>query len=119
MVESKELVEKIVEGIQNIKGKGIVVIDLSETGNSICSYFVICAGDSSTHVNSIADNVMRFVKTETKMNPISKDGFVNRQWIALDYGDVLVHTLQREAREFYRLEELWADGKVTEIEDLD
>lgn len=119
MVESKELVEKIVEGIQDIKGKRVTIIDLSETGNSICSYFVICEGASSTHVNSIADNIVRFVKTETKINPINKDGFINKEWIALDYGDVIVHTFQREQREFYRLEDLWADGKVTEIEDLD
>lgn len=119
MVESKELVGKVVEGIQEVKGKRVTIIDLSKTDNSICSQFVICEGDSSTQVNAIAESVLRHIKTEVQMSPISRDGFVNKQWIALDYGDVIVHVFQREQREFYRLEDLWSDGEITEVEDLD
>ncbi len=119
MVESKDLVNSIVEGIQDLKGKSVTVIDLSETGNSICGYFVICTGDSSTHVNSISESVIRTIRKKHQSKPLAKDGFENAQWVALDYGDVMVHVFQRETREFYNIEGLWADGKVTEIEDLD
>ncbi len=119
MIDSNELVNSVVAGVQDVKGKSITIIDLKETDNSICSYFVICSGDSSTQVNAIANSVERGVKTELKERPIAKDGFANAQWVALDYGDVLVHIFQRETREFYNLEGLWADGNVTEIDDLD
>ncbi len=118
MIDSNELVNSVIAGIQDVKGKSITVIDLSETGNSICSYFVICSGDSNTQVNAIADSVVRGVRKATKERPIGKDGFANAQWIAVDYGDVMVHIFQRETREFYNIEGLWADGKVTELEDL-
>lgn len=119
MTESIELVNSIVEGIQDRKGKRISVIDLSGTGNSICSHFLVCTGDSSTHVNAIADSIISYVREDVKEKPLAKDGFENAQWVAIDYGDVMVHVFQRETRDFYNIEGLWADGKVTNIEDLD
>lgn len=118
MVDSKELVNSIIEGIQELKGKGIVSIDLTEIDNCICSYFVVCNGDSNTHVNSIANSVVHYVHENNKDKPIAKDGFENSEWVALDYGDVIVHVFQRHAREYYNLEGLWEDGKVSVIEDL-
>lgn len=119
MIESKQLVDNIVEGIQNIKGKSTVIIDLTETDNTVSSYFIIASGDSSTHVKSIADSVTRNVLDNIKDRPIAKDGTDNGEWVAIDYSNVMVHIFQRETREFYNIEELWADGKFTYIEDLD
>ncbi len=118
MVDSKELVNSIIEGIQELKGKSIVSIDLSDIENCICSYFVLCNGESNTHVHSIAESVIDHVRKEKNDKPFAKDGFENSEWIALDYGDVMVHVFQRQAREYYNLEGLWEDGKVSVIEDL-
>lgn len=118
MVDSKELVNSIIKGIQELKGKSLVSIDLSEIDNCICSYFVVCNGDSSTHVTSIADSIIDIVRKNQNDKPLAKDGFQNSEWIALDYGDVIVHVFQRQAREYYNLEGLWEDGKISIIEDL-
>ncbi len=118
MTDSEVLVKKVVEGLQEKKGKKIAVIDLSEIENTICSFFVVCEGDSSTHVEAVAGSVVDYVSKNTSEKPLSKDGFGNAYWIAVDYGDVIVHVFQKEPRRFYNIESLWADGKLTWIEDI-
>ena len=113
-----ELTQVIIESIQNLKGKRIVDIDLSHIENAICSNFIICEGGSNTQVSAIAEAVVKGVKAETKQRPIGKDGEDEAKWIVIDYGSVMVHVFQRETREYYNLEGLWADGIVNQIEDL-
>lgn len=114
--ESTKLVDTIVKGIQEKKGNEIVCIDLRDIHNSVCDYFVICHGDSSTQVKAIAD----FVEEETRKSigekPWHTEGQENSEWILLDYVNVVVHIFHREAREFYSLEKLWADAPIQEIE---
>jgi ribosome-associated protein len=112
------LVRTIVEGIQERKGKGIVIVDLTKFDSAGCSYFVICEGDSNTHVNAIASSVKDYVREHAKTKPAAMDGMENAQWIALDYLQVIVHVFQREPRHFYDIEHLWADANITEIPDL-
>jgi ribosome-associated protein len=116
-IDSKILLEEILEGIQKIKGKDIIVIDLNSIHHTECGYFVICHGTSTTQANSIALSVEDTVKENTGINAWHKDGYRNSIWILLDYGDIMVHVFQKEAREFYNLEGLWADAKLTKIED--
>ena len=113
-----KLVDKIVEGVQNKKGQRISVIDLRKLETKPCDWFVIAEGGSNIQVTAIADEVEDFVRKELKEKPMAVVGRDNAEWIALDYGDVIVHVFQREAREFYDIESLWADGKVKEIPDL-
>ena len=117
--DSKVLSDSVIEGLQEIKAKKITIIDLKEINSSVCDYFIIAHGDSNTHVNGIANTVERYVKTELKERPWHKEGKDNSQWILLDYVNVVVHVFQREAREFYQLEQLWADAKITQIESED
>ncbi|MFV0390677.1 MAG: ribosome silencing factor [Paludibacteraceae bacterium] len=119
MTEDKEIVEKIVEGIQEKKGKKIVVVDLNKLPDASCGYFVICEGDSVTHVNSVAFSVKDWVNEKLHVKPYASDGFENSQWIAMDYGTIIVHVFQREYREFYDLEHLWLDADLGYIPDLD
>ncbi len=112
-----KLVDKIVEAIQNKKGQRIVSIDMRKLSPKPCDWFVIAEGGSNTQVSAIADEVEDFVRRETKEKPVAIAGQDNAEWIALDYGDVMVHIFQREAREYYDIEQLWADGKVKEYED--
>ncbi len=118
-LENKEIVEKIVEGIQEKKGKKTVVVNLNKLNEAPCSYFVICEGDSNTHVNAIAFSIKDWVKEKINVKPYATDGFENSQWIAMDYGQIIVHVFQRPYREFYDLEHLWEDADLELIPDLD
>lgn len=113
----KKIVETIVEGIRNKKGHKIVTVDLTKLPEAPCSYFVICEGHSSTQVCAIADEVEDYVRKELRVKPFIVDGVENAEWVAMDYGQIIVHVFQREAREFYDIENLWEDGKLKEYPD--
>ncbi|EJX11153.1 iojap-like protein [gut metagenome] len=117
--EAKNVVQKITEGIQEKKGKQIVIADLTGIDDTICQYFVICQGNSPSQVAAIVDSIRDYVREETGIKPIAIDGLRNAEWVAMDYSDILVHVFLPEVRDFYDLEHLWADAKLTEIPDLD
>jgi ribosome-associated protein len=114
--DTEVIVDNIIEGIRDKKGKEIVCIDLSGLENSICQYFIICHGDSNTQVNAIAQGIEKVMEEKLNEKVWRKQGFENAQWILLDYIDVVVHIFQKEFRDFYNLEGLWADGVVNLIE---
>lgn len=114
-ISTKKLVETIIEGIRNRKGQRIVTIDLRKIKEAPVEYMVIAEGNSATQVSAIADEIDDYVRTTTHVHPLSVAGRENAEWIALDYGTVFVHIMQREPRAYYDIEHLWADGKVTEI----
>jgi ribosome-associated protein len=113
--QDKVLTENIVEGILKIKGKKITSIHLGKLENAICQYFIICSGESNTQVSSIADSLIDEVKKKSGIRPYHSEGYENAQWVLIDYGSVVVHVFQNAYRDFYRLEELWADGEVSYI----
>ena len=119
MNDSNFLVEKIAEGIQEKKGTKIVIADLTNIDDTICKYFVICQGDSPSQLSAITDSIWDYVHEETGQKPTAIDGLRNTQWIAMDYSDVMVHIFLPDAREFYNLENLWADAKLIYIPDID
>ncbi|MBU3855865.1 MULTISPECIES: ribosome silencing factor [Bacteroides] len=119
MNETKQLIEKIIEGIQEKKGKNIITADLTGIEDTICKYFVICQGNSPSQVLAVTDSVKDHVRKETGTKVVSIDGQRNAQWVAMDYSDVIVHIFLPEVRNFYDLEHLWADAKLTSIPDLD
>ncbi|MDO9633851.1 MAG: ribosome silencing factor [Paludibacter sp.] len=118
VIENEQIVEKIVEGIQERKGKEIVVVNMKKLKDAPCSYFVICEGDSSVHVNAVALSIKDFVREQIDIKPYATDGFENAEWIAMDYGQIIVHVFQRPARKFYDIEHLWADADLQLIENL-
>ena len=118
MNENEQIVNKIVEGIQERKGKQIVIVNLTKLKDSPCNYFVICEGDSSVHVNAVATSIKEYVHQQINVKPYATDGFENNEWIAMDYGQIIVHTFQRHVRSFYDLEHLWEDADLKRIKDL-
>ena len=116
---AQEVIKQIIEGIQDKKGKSIVVVDMLGLGNSICDYFVICQGNSPTQVNAIAGSIEDTLRINCGKKPYAVDGLRNSQWVAMDYGDVLVHIFLPDVRTFYDIEHLWADAKITSIPELD
>ncbi len=115
---AKQLADTIVEGIQEKKGTNIAILDLSKLDNTICQYFIICEGDSTTQVDAIAEGVSDYVRQQLNDRPIHVEGRENALWILLDYFDVVVHVFHKDQRDFYNLEGLWADAVRTNIENL-
>ncbi len=119
MEQTRQLVETITKGIQEKKGSNIVIADLSDIEGTICKYFVICQGNSPAQVEAITESVGEFANKELQEKPSRVAGLENAQWVAMDYGDVLVHVFLPDIREFYDLEHLWADAMLNYIPDLD
>jgi ribosome-associated protein len=110
-----ELERKIIDCIQEKKGAGIVQINLTKTDNSVCDFFIIAHGDSSTQVKAIAAHIEDSLRKQYKIRPLHTEGYENAQWILLDYNSIVVHIFQHETREYYKLEELWADAELEVI----
>jgi ribosome-associated protein len=107
------LEERIIESIREKKGRNIVNINLTKLNNSICEYFIISHGESDTQVRAIARNIEDKVKKHLKQNTYHAEGYQNAQWILLDFNTVVAHIFQEKTRNYYKLEELWADGETT------
>lgn len=119
MEQTKQLVETIIKGIQEKKGSHIVVADMDGIDGAVCRCFVICQGASPTQVEAIADSVSDTSREELGEKPVKVIGLDNREWVAMDYGDVMVHVFLPEVREYYDLEHLWADASLTHLPDLE
>lgn len=116
--ESILLKEAIIEGMVDLKAKDIVCIDLRNTDGAVTDFFVICHGDSSTHLEGIANSVYKGVSKKMHQKPWHYEGKQSSDWVLLDYVDVVAHIFHKEAREFYDLEGLWADAPVEKIEEV-
>ncbi len=111
------LKEEVVKGMQEIKAKNIVCIDLRKIPGAVSDFFVVCHGESSTQVDSIANSVYKTVLADTGEKPWHQEGKQNAEWILLDYVDVVAHVFYKESREFYNIEGLWADAEIEVIAD--
>lgn len=114
---SEQLLECIVEGIREKKGKEITVLDLRNIQNAICDFYVVCTGDSNTHVAAIASGIEEEVRKNLKEKPWHVEGLSNAEWVLVDYVSIAAHIFRNESREFYNIEGLWADAEITEYED--
>lgn len=115
----KDLLQSIIEGIQEKKGKNITTIDLKNIQGSICDYFVICEGNTPTQVSAVADSIEDIVKKQTSENPIRVHGQQLAEWIGIDYGNVIVHIFLPEMRSFYNIDHLWEDASTKMIPSID
>ncbi len=106
------LIDKIIEGIEEVKGRNTTIIDLRNIDNAVAEYFIIADGTSNTQVSAIADSIKKTVGKTLQHKPWHVEGDDNAEWILIDYIDVVVHVMQRPVREYYNLEELWGDAKV-------
>ena len=112
----EKLTGTIIRAIQDKKCKNIVSLDLSKIDGAICSCFIVCNADSTTQVAAIAAGIKEQVLETLGEKVWRVEGQQNALWIAMDYVDVVVHIFQTELREFYKLEELWADAPATRYE---
>ena len=119
MKEKKQLLESIIRGIQEKKGKNITTIELKGIPGVICDYFVICEGNTPTQVAAIAESVEHIVKVNIQESPIRVQGQQLAEWIGIDYGDVIVHIFIPELRSYYNIDNLWSDAKSEKIPNKD
>ncbi len=119
MKKENELVEAIVTGLQEKKGRDIVVADLTEIPDAVCRYFVICSGGSPLQIQALAHSVGDTCRTRIATKPLAVDGLNNAAWVAMDYAEVIVHIFLPELRSFYDIEHLWADANLRSIPNLD
>jgi ribosome-associated protein len=116
LIDSEKLCEIIVGGMKEKKAHDIVIMDLREVKNAIADFFVICSGTSDTQVDAISDSIEEFTFKHAKQEVWHKEGKENKEWILLDYVDVVANIFKMKTREFYSLEQLWGDAKLTEVE---
>jgi ribosome-associated protein len=111
-----QLITHIIQGIEDVKGNQIEIIDLREIENTVCDYFIVCSGNSNTQVNAIESSVRKVVSKALQDKPWHVEGLENSEWVLMDYVDVVVHVFQKHIREYYDIESLWGDAKITSIE---
>lgn len=114
-VSADDLMSAIFKAIDDVKGLDVQLLDLREIENTVCDYFIICTGTSNTHVNAISGIIQKQVSKITKEKPWHVEGEPNAEWVLLDYVNVVVHIFQKQKREFYDIESLWGDAKITAI----
>ena len=111
-----QLIALIIDGIEDVKGKNISILDLRSIENTVCDYFIICDGNSNTQVNAIVNSIQKKVSKAAHEKPCHIEGTENAEWILMDYINVVIHVFQKHKREYYDIENLWGDAKITEIE---
>ena len=111
-----ELIALILHGIEEVKGLDINILDLREIDNTVCDYFVLCNGTSNTHVNAIVNSIQKTVSKAIHDKPWHIEGSENAEWVLMDYVNVVIHVFQKHVREYYDIEGLWGDAKVTLVE---
>ena len=115
---SEKLYQTIVKGMQEKKAIDIIVMDLRKVKNAVADFFVICSGNSDKQLDAIADSIDQEVYKALKENPWHIEGKNNKEWMLLDYIDVVAHVFRKDRRDFYGLETLWGDADVIEIPDV-
>ncbi len=118
LLSSEQLSRVVVKGMQEMKAEDIVLMDLRDVKNAVADFFVICSGNSDTHIDAIAESVDHEVNKTDGQNPWHREGHNNKIWVLLDYVDVVVHVFNMENREFYALESLWGDAKITSYDEV-
>ncbi len=112
---SDEMVQALVELARSKKAGDILIIDIREVSD-VADYFLICTGWSTVQVKAIADEVREKMK-HTGNAPWHVEGYESLKWVLLDFVDVIMHVFDPETRDFYRLERIWADAKMTRLKD--
>lgn len=113
---SKKLCDAIVKGMVEKKASDILVMDLRKVKNAVADFFVICSGGSDKQLDAITQSIDEEVFKAVKENPWHVEGKNNKEWMLLDYFDVVAHVFRKDRREFFALEKLWGDAEMTEID---
>ena len=118
-INSQELAETAIRGMQEKKALDIVLLDLRKISGAVADFFIICTGNSTTQVSSIRDGVEEEIKKNLGEKPWSREGVQQSEWILVDYANVVIHIFLKEKRKHYGLENCWGDAKITTYENVE
>ncbi len=114
-MSSEELGNVVVKGMEEKKAEDIAIMDLRKVKGAVSDFFIICSGNSNTQIESIAESIEKEVHEASKESPWRKEGFTNREWVLIDYVNVVAHVFNKEKRSHYALEDLWGDAVITQV----
>jgi ribosome-associated protein len=117
LTRNAKIFKTIIRAIQQKKGEYIVSLDLRKIPEAVADFFIICQAGSTTQVKAISDFVEDYVRKECGEQAFRHEGQKTAQWVLIDYVNVVVHIMHPETRKFYKLEEMWSDGPLTEHND--
>ncbi len=109
-----ERVQKIAQALYDKKAENIDILDIRDL-SPVADYFIICTCNSTTQVKACTDEVEEKM-AEAGFLPSHKEGYRGGSWVLIDYGDIVVHVMHREARDFYALEKIWDDAERVKID---
>lgn len=112
---SEALSWAIAEGMIEKKAVEIVILDLRTIKGAFTDFFILCSGNSDTHIEAISDSIEEMVYKKVKQEPWHREGRQNREWILLDYVDAVANVFKNDTREFYALEQLWGDAVILHV----
>jgi len=118
LAQHPPLLNAVIQGLQEVKGKEITILDLREIAHAVAGWFVVVHGTSKTQVEALASSVEKEAATQLDEKPWGKQGLRNGEWAILDYSDIVVHVFHEEARQRYALEELWGDANIETLEEV-
>ncbi|MBV6643049.1 MAG: ribosome silencing factor [Cyclobacteriaceae bacterium] len=113
--DSETLSDFVVQGMLEKKASDVVVLDLRDIKHAVADYFIICSGSSDTQIDAISNSIEEQVFKLSKEWPWKVEGKQNKEWVLIDYVNVVAHVFNKDKRAFYGLEELWGDAKVSTI----
>jgi len=113
---NSKIFKSVIKAIREKKGENIVSLDLRKIPEAVADFFVICEASNTTQVKAISDAVEDTVKAECNESPYKHEGHQAKQWILIDYINIVVHVMHAETRKFYKLEEMWSDAELEEYD---
>ena len=117
-MNSEALSNIVVQGMQERKAQDITILDLTEVKNAVADYFVICSATSDTQADAISESIEKFAHKEANEQPWMTEGKNNKEWILIDFANVVAHIFKNDHRGHYNLESLWGDAKIIEVESV-
>ena len=117
LTKNSKILKTIIRAVRDKKAEKIISLDLRKIQEAVADFFIICEAGNPQQVRAIAENVEHQVKLNCDENPYKHEGFQKMNWVLIDYVNVVVHVMHTEAREFYRLEDMWSDAVSEEIAD--
>ncbi|MCA1801758.1 MAG: ribosome silencing factor [Rhodothermaceae bacterium] len=110
------LIQTIAKALSGKKGENIVMLDLRKI-TTMADHFILCTGLSENHIKTLADEVVDVCREEIGEKPWRKEGLDTKRWVVLDFVDVVVHIFREETRNYYGIERMWSDAKITRYEE--
>ena len=115
LTRNSKIYKTIIRAIQDKKGERIVSLDLRKIPEAVADFFIICEASNQPQIRAISDHVEEEVKNQTGENPYHYEGKQALQWVLIDYVNIVVHVMTPESRKFYKLEEMWSDAELEEL----